>query len=96
MMSKETWRGKRYVPNRDVARRYGCHRTTLNRWLQDEALAFPKPSRIRGRNYWDEAALDAWDQANASRDLTAELAAEREKLQQRRWASKGDAEGEAA
>jgi hypothetical protein len=84
-------RGKRYAPSTRVMDRYDRHRTTLNRWLRDEALGFPKPTRIRGRLYWDEDLLDAWDRAMAGRDLAAELGAEREKLQKARRSS-GDAE----
>jgi hypothetical protein len=47
-------------------------------------MGFPKPTRRRGRLYWDEAELDAWDQAIAGRDYAADLAVEREKLQKRR------------
>ena len=36
-------------------------------------LGFPKPKRIRGRNYWDEDELDAWDAARAGRDPAADL-----------------------
>jgi len=81
---------KRYAPSSRVMDRYDRHRTTLNRWLKDPALGFPKPTRIRGRLYWDEAALDAWDREMAGRDLGAELAAEHEKLRKARWGS-GDA-----
>lgn len=77
----KSWRGKRYVPTVGVTARYGIHRTTLNRWVKDPAMGFPQPDRIRGRNFWDEDKLDAWDQARAGRDLAGEVAAaQREKL----------------
>jgi len=88
----KSWHGKRYAPSGKVAARYGVHRTTLNRWLKNEAMGFPKPDRVRGRLYWDEDKLDAWDQARAGRDLAGDLAAaQREKLRQRRGLDKGEA-----
>src|SRR5262245_38248935 len=80
---------KRYAPSSRVRDRYDRHRTTLNRWLKDETLGFPKPTRIRGRLYWCEDELNAWDQAMAGRDLAVELAAEREKLRKRRGSQRG-------
>ena len=38
---------------------------TLWRWDHDPNLKFPKPVRIRGRKYRDEAELDAFDAAQA-------------------------------
>lgn len=57
MTTEATWRGKRYVPINVVARRYGVSQATIER------LDLPRPMRVRGRLYWDEAELDAWDQA---------------------------------
>jgi hypothetical protein len=34
-------------------------------------MGFPKPDRVRGRLYWDEDKLDAWDQARAGAILPA-------------------------
>jgi predicted DNA-binding transcriptional regulator AlpA len=39
---------------------------TLWRWVNDDKLNFPKPAIIRGRRYWDEAELDAWDASQAA------------------------------
>jgi predicted DNA-binding transcriptional regulator AlpA len=33
---------------------------TLWRWLQDESLGFPKPSKIRQRRYWDADEIEAF------------------------------------
>jgi hypothetical protein len=52
---------KRLIPDSVVAARYGRHVCTLTRWERDPELAFPKRIQIRGRNYRDEAELDAFD-----------------------------------
>ena len=33
---------------------------TLWRWLQDESLGFPKPTKIRQRRYWDADDIEAF------------------------------------
>jgi predicted DNA-binding transcriptional regulator AlpA len=87
-MAKTAWHGKRWLSSQRVVARYGRHRSTIVRWLDDERLNFPKPTWIRGRNYWDEDELDRWDQACAAGDHSAERAAQREKLKR-----KGEPEG---
>jgi hypothetical protein len=84
-MIKATQEEKSSLPNHKVAKRYRIHRSTLSRWRNDKSMGFPKPDdRIRGRNYWREATLDAWDEARAGRDLTAEVAAARERFSKRK------------
>jgi predicted DNA-binding transcriptional regulator AlpA len=39
---------------------------TIWRWLQDEKLAFPKPTYIARRRYWREADIIAWLDAQKS------------------------------
>src|SRR5262245_13428609 len=88
MMKSES--RKRYATSARVMDRYDRHRTTLNRWLKDETLGFSKPTRRRGRLYWKEDELDAWDRAAAGGDFAADVAAVREKLGKRKcagWAS---------
>ncbi|MCB5409446.1 helix-turn-helix transcriptional regulator [Pseudogemmobacter faecipullorum] len=38
----------------------GISDMTLWRWLDDAALAFPKPVYIQRRRFWREADLMAW------------------------------------
>jgi predicted DNA-binding transcriptional regulator AlpA len=48
-----------------VCARYSISRMGLWRWLEDWQLAFPKPAlRVRGRRYWREADLTAWDRSH--------------------------------
>jgi hypothetical protein len=55
---------RRYVPDGIVAAvRYKRSLATLWRWDHDPDMGFPKPIRIRGRKYRDEAELDAFDEA---------------------------------
>jgi hypothetical protein len=44
-----------------VKRRYGKSDTTLQRWLDDPTLQFPKPILIRGKRFWQVDELDAFD-----------------------------------
>lgn len=38
---------------------------TLWRWLQNAAMAFPKPLVINGRRYWRLADIEAWEHSRA-------------------------------
>jgi predicted DNA-binding transcriptional regulator AlpA len=56
-----------YLSAAQVRRRYGgVSDMTLWRWLQDEALAFPRPRWIQGRRFWDVADLAAWERTRPS------------------------------
>ena len=57
----------RLLPDSKVAARYDVSAMTLWRWDRDPRLNFPKPIRIRGRKYRDEAALDAFDEAHRAK-----------------------------
>ena len=57
----------RLIPDSKVRERYGISGMTLYRWDRDDSLNFPKPVRIRGRKYRDEAQLDAFDTSMAER-----------------------------
>jgi hypothetical protein len=61
---------KRLIPDSHVAERYGVHVCTLTRWERDPHLDFPKSVKIRGRNYRDEAQLDAFDKAQQAKPTT--------------------------
>ena len=57
---------KRWLPRPDVARgRYNRHPKTLERWEDDPKMGFPKSREIRGRYYYDESELDAYDAREA-------------------------------
>ena len=43
-----------------VCIRLGISLPTLWRYRNDEKLNFPRPRRIRNRNYWDDDELEAW------------------------------------
>jgi predicted DNA-binding transcriptional regulator AlpA len=47
---------KIYLPAAAVRERYGIAKMTIWRWLQNEALGFPRPSRINNRLYWNRRA----------------------------------------
>jgi predicted DNA-binding transcriptional regulator AlpA len=57
---------KRYLPDPQVWDRYGVSQMTGWRWARDPKLNFPKAIRINGRNYRDEAELEAWEREQAA------------------------------
>ena len=61
---------KRLIHDTHVAQRYGVSVCTLTRWERDPRLGFPKAIKIRGRNYRDEAQLDAFDEAQQAKPTT--------------------------
>lgn len=61
MMSEEA-----LLPSRQVWSRYGVCSRTIDRWLADPRVAFPRPVQILTRRYWREADLVAWERARAT------------------------------
>lgn len=55
------------LPARLVWKRYGVTDRTLDRWLKNEDLNFPRPVVIINRRYWREANLVAWERAQAAK-----------------------------
>ena len=55
------------LPAATVWKRYGKTDRTLDRWLKDETLGFPRPVIIRNRRYFKEAELLNWEIAQASK-----------------------------
>jgi predicted DNA-binding transcriptional regulator AlpA len=49
------------LPDKKVCERYGVTTMTLYRWDRDPDLAFPRPIKIRNRNYRTESELDEFD-----------------------------------
>jgi predicted DNA-binding transcriptional regulator AlpA len=59
------------IPAPAAWRRYGKTDRTLDRWLHDPKLNFPRPTFIRGRRYFREAELVAWERAQAAKGRAA-------------------------
>ena len=49
----------------------GVSEMSLWRWLQDDAMAFPKPVVIARRRYWREAEVLAWVDARTGGKVPA-------------------------
>lgn len=54
------------IPAAKVCARYGRTDRTLDRWLKDESLNFPRPVVIRGRRYFKETEIVAWEKNQAA------------------------------
>jgi excisionase family DNA binding protein len=46
-----------------AAQRYGINKKTLQRWVHDETLNFPRPIVIGNKWYFKTTALEAWEDA---------------------------------
>ena len=55
------------VPLLELETRYGRTRRTIENWLADEALNFPKPVFVRGRRYFSLAELEKFERRFADR-----------------------------
>ena len=51
----------KYLPNKDVAARYGVTTRTVDNWRANDELDFPKPLVINGRKLTPEHGLDEFD-----------------------------------
>jgi hypothetical protein len=70
-------RQKRWLPRPAVARgRYNRHPKTLERWETDPDMGFPKSREIRGRYYYAEDELDAYDAQGTISTKSAALPAQ--------------------
>lgn len=49
------------VNSSTAAQRYGIGKKTLQRWVHDEALNFPRPIVIGNKWYFKIASLEAWE-----------------------------------
>jgi hypothetical protein len=59
--------GGPYLPAPKVWKRYDTSDRTLDRWISNPALEFPKPIIINNRRYFSEPALSAWERKQAVR-----------------------------
>jgi hypothetical protein len=55
-----------YLPAKGVQERYGIVDRTLDRWLADTEMDFPRPLVVRGRRYFRETELVAWERRRAA------------------------------
>jgi predicted DNA-binding transcriptional regulator AlpA len=51
---------------RTVCKRYDCGLSTLDRWVADKEMGFPKPIVINRIRLWDDAELDEFDRTRAA------------------------------
>jgi predicted DNA-binding transcriptional regulator AlpA len=61
-MNAEMNTERRFLTTEQVRTRYNITNQTIWRWLRDPELDFPRPTMIRRRRFWPEAALDAFDE----------------------------------
>lgn len=54
-------RPTRLLPTRSVMDRYGVSDRTIDRWVADPDLGFPRPLRINRKRFFYEHELDAFD-----------------------------------
>jgi hypothetical protein len=66
---------RRRLPTAAVAQRYNVVPRTIDRWAKAPELDFPAAEVINRRRYWDEDALDAWDQARIRTSVSNAAAA---------------------
>jgi predicted DNA-binding transcriptional regulator AlpA len=59
------------LPAKAVSAKYGVTVRTVDRWVRDPNLNFPKPISINGRNYFEDDKLEAFDQATAAKSRVA-------------------------
>ncbi len=53
------------LPSRRVLKRYDRCSMTIERWLKDDRLQFPKPLYIGRNRYWRLSELEAWERSRA-------------------------------
>jgi predicted DNA-binding transcriptional regulator AlpA len=51
---------------RQIAHRFGISIRTLERWLLNPELRFPRPIRILRRRYWELAEVQMWERRQAA------------------------------
>ncbi len=55
------------VPARNVALYLGVSLRTLDRWLADPEMRFPRPAAVeRGRRYWRIVDVTKWEESRAT------------------------------
>jgi predicted DNA-binding transcriptional regulator AlpA len=56
-----SWRQRRKLQTRHLLERYGVSDRSIDRWLANPDLNFPKPMVIGRRRYWDADEIDEFD-----------------------------------
>jgi predicted DNA-binding transcriptional regulator AlpA len=59
--------GSRRLKSAEVQSRYGICDRTLDRWLVDPQLEFPRPLMINRQRYFDEQELVVWERERAKK-----------------------------
>jgi predicted DNA-binding transcriptional regulator AlpA len=54
-----------WIPAPELADELGVCTRTLDRWLRDVALAFPRPRCVNKRRYFERNAIEAWKTSQA-------------------------------
>lgn len=60
-MSQPNVTGKKYLTTRQVCERYNISDRTVWRWQVDPKMHFPAPMTIKGRKYFNEEDLIAFE-----------------------------------
>jgi hypothetical protein len=55
-----------YHPAKKVCERYNITDRTLDRWLANTAMNFPRPLVINGRRYFSDPELTEWERRRAA------------------------------
>jgi predicted DNA-binding transcriptional regulator AlpA len=61
------------VTTRKVWKRYDVCDRTIDRWVADPAMNFPKPVIINRRRYWRVSELVAWERQRVAGRVTANV-----------------------
>jgi hypothetical protein len=59
------------VPAAGVCSEFGICRRTLTRWTEDAGLRFPTPTIIKGRWFFQRAAVESWKLVQAKKSAEA-------------------------
>jgi hypothetical protein len=68
LVSEQTNKSDRgpFHPSKKVCARYAITDRTLDRWLADSAMNFPRPLVINRRRYFSELELTEWERKRAA------------------------------
>ena len=54
----------KYISDKQLAKKFGVHRTTIWRWIKD--CGFPKPVQLsKGCTRWPEKSIQEWETKRA-------------------------------
>ena len=57
-------------PTKVVCARFGITPRTIDRWLRNQALDFPRPLVVNRRRYFNEAHLRDWERRQLEKQLS--------------------------